>query len=115
MDKKLFFTLLSVLYVIILLLAASFLKIAEVTKPGADKSLHFIAFFALTLLLVFTFQSYKSRHKFTLSFAVALLIGLFIELLQLGLPSREFSLLDLLADLVGIILALVLAWSFSRQ
>jgi VanZ family protein len=72
-----------------------------VLRDISDKTTHFLAFYALALLVDFSFP--KSGMGF--SKVVALLTyGLLIEVIQGFLPHRTASLLDLFADGVGIAL-----------
>ena len=72
----------------------------EVRPPGLpwDKPAHALAFGALALL------AHRAWPDATLSrIAVALMgYGLLTELLQIGIPGRSFSVLDLAADAAGI-------------
>ena len=65
-----------------------------------DKFNHFFAFLTLYVLLSNGFTTLKLFHKVLL----LLLFGLQIEIVQSFLPQREFSLLDVVADSVGIAL-----------
>ncbi len=67
-----------------------------------DKANHFIAFFVLYILLSL---SYKLDTK--IKCLILLLFGIQIECVQHFLPFRDFSLLDILADSVGITLGVV--------
>lgn len=76
----------------------------KVQSTFNDKFNHLIAFGVLSFLSHIAFQSQQ-----WLKWAVALFgYGLFIELVQYFLPYREFSLLDLATDLLGIILYLII-------
>jgi VanZ family protein len=64
-----------------------------------DKVAHFVAFYVCALLLDFSFPD----SGFDLKKAVPLILyGLLIEIIQLYLSYRHFSLLDLLADAGGL-------------
>jgi VanZ family protein len=117
MNKKLIFTIITSAYLIVLLLGAFAFQVGtgESGTPGVDKVLHFIGFFILTVLLLLTFQYYKLNYRFVACFLIALGIGILIEAIQLGIPGREFSLWDLAADAAGILMALVLRWSFAKH
>jgi len=66
-----------------------------------DKVSHILAFYVLALFGDFSFP----EHKFDPGKIFLLLAyGLFIEIIQYFLPYRTFSLLDLLADAVGLVL-----------
>jgi VanZ family protein len=70
-----------------------------VLKDISDKANHIIAFYVLALLVDFSFP--KDRVEFSKVFAL-LSYGLLIEAIQNFLPNRTSSLLDVLADGVGI-------------
>lgn len=98
MLKKLFF-----IYLTIILYLAVTPQEVEVIKNSWDKLNHFAAFFVLYILLYFTFRKLDIFYKSLISFA----FGFFIESVQYFLPNREFSLFDILADIIGIILAIL--------
>jgi len=66
----------------------------------SDKLNHTIAFFVLALLLDLSFD-FKNKV-----YAISILMGyaLAIEVIQYFLPTREFSLLDIFADAVGVVM-----------
>lgn len=68
-----------------------------------DKANHFIAFFTLYVTLSFGYVKLKIQTKVLLLLA----FGLQIEIVQALLPNREFSLLDVFADAVGILLGVL--------
>ena len=70
-----------------------------VLKDISDKANHIFAFYVLALLVDFSFP--KDRLGFSKVFAL-LSYGVLIEVVQNFLPNRTSSLLDLLADGVGI-------------
>ncbi len=65
----------------------------------ADKLKHAAAFVVLTLLYGFGFGG-----KWLKIFGWMLLIGCFIEIVQYFLPYRDASILDIIADSIGIII-----------
>ena len=75
-----------------------------------DKFNHFFAFFVLYILLSFAFESMSKILKVIL----LLLYGIQIEVVQYFLPHRYFSLLDVFADFVGILLGIV-GYYFVRK
>ena len=70
-----------------------------------DKFIHMCVFFIMTIWLSgqYTFDSFK-KIGFLL-----FLFGAFIEIIQFVLPYRNGELLDLLANLLGIFIAIVVA------
>ena len=115
MSKKIILTIVLVVYLIILFIGAFAVNLgSEGSAPGSDKSLHFIGFFILSLLLIFTFKNYAAKRVYLKSLIIAIIIGIIIEIIQLFIPARSFSLLDLAADAGGIALAMMLTWSFSK-
>jgi len=116
MNKKIVFTVLSVIYLIILFIGAFAVKAGNISKASNfDKVLHFFGFLILAILLLVTFEHYKLGNKYVSVFIIALGIGILIEAIQLFIPGREFSLLDILADVLGVIVGLLLTWSFSKR
>jgi len=116
MNKKIILTIVSVVYLIILLIGAFAANLGSTpdSVPGFDKGLHFIGFFILTLLLIFTFKNYTGKRVYLKSLVIAIIVGIIIEVAQLFIPARTFSWYDLAADLGGIFLGMVLAWTFSK-
>ncbi len=68
-----------------------------------DKANHFIAFFTLYILFSLSYKDLKTLIKVIL----LLLFGIQIEIVQYFLPYRDFSLLDVIADFIGIILGVL--------
>lgn len=76
----------------------------KVQSTFNDKFNHLIAFGVLSFLCHIAFQAHQSIKWAAILFGY----GLLIELVQYFLPYREFSLLDLATDLLGIVLYLVI-------
>ena len=70
-----------------------------------DKALHFFGYFVLMLLCELAF---KPGHQIVLKLVLVVLYGLLIEGLQYFVPGREVSLLDALANLSGIVSAVLI-------
>ncbi len=75
-------------------------------KPGPevqgllnDKVAHFIAFFGLAFFIEVAFPEVKRAWKILVLFSY----GLLIEIIQLNLGYRDFSWLDWLADITGVL------------
>jgi len=96
--------------VAVVLLYFSVLTTPPVTPPEPDplwdKKLHFAGYAALTLALAYaTAQIRPRRRRVAAVVGVAIAYGLVIEVLQLPQPTRYFSLLDGLANAIGVVLA----------
>ena len=70
---------------------------------------HFIAFFYLSTLGLF---SYKTSFNQTAIFL--LVLSIVLELSHLIIPSRSFQSLDLIANLLGTLLAIVIIFFYKR-
>lgn len=81
-------------------LATTTVSIALVENSW-DKANHFIAFFVLYLLFDFGFKIFTTLGKVSL----LMLFAVQIEIVQHFIPNRYFSLLDVVADGVGIFIA----------
>lgn len=77
-----------------------------------DKLEHLVAFFVLSILLLLAYKF--SKPLFTTAIIMAL-FGMGIEVVQVYIPNRIFSMQDFLADIVGIVLALLVYRIFSRK
>lgn len=87
--------------VVIFILAIMPLKMPQFNASFGDKVNHIVAFLVLFFLL-------DKSYNFKILMRCCILIGygLFIEIVQSFLPYRTFSLLDLCADGIGLILGL---------
>jgi len=74
-----------------------------------DKANHFSAFFVLYILLSFSFRELSTYVKA----AILLLYGLQIEVVQSFIDGRFFSLLDVVADSIGIFIGIVVYAALS--
>ncbi len=85
--------------VVITYLATTSLEITVVSSIY-DKTNHFVAFLILSLLLDFSFP--YSRFN-TAKIYSLFMYGCLIEIIQYFLPHRMFSLLDIVADSLGLL------------
>jgi len=76
----------------------------EVLEGLWDKQNHFAAFFVLYVLLSFAY-THLSVYKKGI---ILLFVGFQIEVTQYFIPGRFFSLLDIVADSVGIVIGVVI-------
>jgi VanZ family protein len=99
------------------LVAISYLAFTPLEIPAVsrlnDKVSHILAFLYLALLWDFCWP----KSDWNITKALPLLgYGFFIEAVQAYLPHRHFSLLDLAADGLGLILyALILPWLLHNR
>jgi len=83
-----------------------------ISYPHADKLFHFIGFGAFALFCGLAFR----RLSYLWVILIASSLGVIVEVVQSFLPHRGFSYADMLADLIGIVSAIVvLHVSGSRQ
>lgn len=116
MSKKIIFTLVLLAYTALLFYGALSVELSpEPVTPGFDKVLHFVSFLVLSVLLFLTLDAFGLKWKPVLCFLIAMFLGLIIELAQRGIPGREFSLLDLAADFIGVVLGLILSMIFFKE
>lgn len=82
--------------------------------PNSDKLGHFILFGILTLSinLAFQFKSYRRVYLGTLIVSIFVLIE---EATQYFIPTRTMSIIDLIADGVGITLATIITWKLENR
>ena len=70
-----------------------------------DKFSHVFAFLVLAFLADFSFPEYSyNYYKITALFGY----GVLIEIIQYFIPNRQFSFYDMLADLIGLMLYMLL-------
>lgn len=74
----------------------------EVMEGLWDKQNHFIAFFVLYILLSLSIPQLSTLKKSGL----LLIMGFQIEAMQYFIPGRFFSLMDIVADSIGIIIGI---------
>ena len=75
----------------------------------SDKTLHFIAFSVLSLLLNLSYQITWRKSVLYLLFYAS-----FIEFSQYFIPNRCAEWLDILADSIGIGIGLLLYWAYKK-
>lgn len=76
----------------------------EIIESFWDKQNHFIAFLVLYILLGLAYRDFSTAKKTT----VMTLIAFQIEITQYFIPGRCFSLLDIAADAVGVVLGILI-------
>lgn len=101
-NIKLYRTIFFVYIIIVLIL--SVIQTPGALKIGGDKTKHVAAFVMFTLLF---FAAYKET-KFVFIFLWGLTFGILIEFIQYFVPWRSTELLDVVADVGGILIGFVL-------
>lgn len=99
----------SAAFFFIFLIAIEYLALTpaqiKLVENSWDKANHFIAFAALYVTLHFGF----CRLNLGAKFAILLAYGIQIEIMQSFVPNRYFSLLDIVADGIGIVFGILIA------
>jgi len=93
-----------VILLVIEFLATATVGVESVTL-GWDKLNHLFAFMVLYILMSLAFKDLGIVYKVLLLFA----FGLQIEIVQSFLPPREFSYLDISADIAGILFGFLIS------
>ena len=80
-----------------------------------DKIIHLISYAILCLIIFLIFETFKTKASIWVAFLFPTAYGIFIEILQLMITtSREFSLLDILSNTIGILIMTALI-SLKKQ
>ena len=69
-----------------------------------DKAVHFFTFFLLSALFL---MAYTFNRPLVVTVIFMTIFGLATELIQLYVPNRLFSFYDLIADILGVLAALI--------
>ena len=80
------------------------------TSGFIDKFLHFFAFFALTTLGLLS----KFKIKTLLMIALLIILGIFLEIIHFFHPYRVFELLDIVANMLGVLAGLGLNFFIKK-
>ena len=75
-----------------------------------DKANHFTAFMTLYILLSLAYRHLSVLMKIVLLLA----FGMQIEIVQSFIPGRDFSLFDVVADSVGIVIGIVVYYLYEK-
>jgi VanZ family protein len=81
-----------------------------VVENSWDKLNHFAAFFVLYILFNYGYKIFTTLGKVTLLF----LFALQIEIVQYFIPNRYFSLLDLLVNGAGVLIAIAVIGFYTK-
>jgi len=79
-----------------------------------DYLVHFGVYLAIAMYIIagrkFGFQLFRN-HSTTKSIIIVILLAVITELLQLAVPYRTFNPLDLVANVAGVAVCLLVCWS----
>jgi len=100
MNKKYFKLLFFATAIVVFILATVSDDHVHIHHQYADKIKHITAFFTLSLLLNRASSTIAHRLR---NMIALLLFGLFIEVAQYFIPSRDSDWMDVLADFIGIL------------
>ena len=82
-----------------------------IPNPMGTSINHALAFFYLTILGL---ASYLNERSFKKILIFLIVLSLFLELSHLFIPNRSFQSLDLFANLLGTLLAIVIIFFYKR-
>ena len=82
-----------------------------IPNPMGTSINHALAFFYLSILGL---MSYMRRAGFNQTLIFLIALSLLLELSHLIIPNRSFQSLDLLANLIGTLLAIVIIFFYKR-
>lgn len=117
MKRALYFLPAAIYYALIFFLSSRSYEI-DIDAPHLDKAVHCLEFAVLAFLLSFGFfKGLKSsfRGKVVLTVSIGVLLGLLDETHQYFVPLRQFEVLDLAFDSLGILLGLLAFLFISRR
>lgn len=97
------------------LVLSAYLGFADISLPH-DKLIHFITFFILSLMFYWLFETSSTRVIRNLTFIVCTLVGgIGSEFIQGLLPYRDFDPKDIIFNVLGSSLALVVSMVYHRK
>lgn len=80
--------------------------------------LHILSYFFLSFFLGLALSTSKKKtlkkNKYLLAILFCLLFGIFNELIQIFIPGRGFSILDIIYNFIGLSLAQILTASYRK-
>mgnify|MGYP001246419309 FL=1 len=106
MSKKNILVLIGIVYVSLISFGSlsSSNNISMLDFKYIDKIIHLISYAILCLIIFLIFETFKTKASICSAFLFSAAYGIFIEILQLMITTREFSLLDILSNTVGILI-----------
>ena len=80
----------------------------QITRDFIVSTNHVYAFFSISLLGLLTF---KKSNKLNILILYLLILSIILEILHLIIPERSFELADLLGNLIGVIILIIINYS----
>jgi len=125
--SRLLFSFISILYIAGIFLLAPSPIVQELSFFNPYSLLHIPLYGILTLLLIFSLfplkigfslknpTNHEDHSRFSFAGLIALTVAIADEIHQTYIPTRNGSLLDILIDLIGILIVLIIFPRFARQ
>lgn len=108
MEQKNLLLAVLIFYILGIIILASSPSVGKLSiVESHDKLLHLVEFFILAVILLKTLSLYKSKHPYLYTALFAAILVITSEAVQLFVPSRSFSLKDMMFDAMGIFIALI--------
>ena len=82
----------------------------QITRDFIVSTNHVYAFFLISLL---GFLTFKKSNKLNILILYLLILSIILEILHLIIPERSFELADLLGNLIGVIILIIINY-FSK-
>ena len=84
--------------------------------PHKDKILHYLAYIVLVVVWGVYFKYSKAKKPLKITFLSTLVFGIVLECVQEWInPTREFDLLDLLANCLGVITGIIIVRYYIKS
>lgn len=100
---------------VVLFIVTVYLGFSDTQLQINDKFMHFVAFFALTTAFYWIVETSRRRAINATLLVCTLVGGIGSEFLQSVLPYRDFDLYDIVANIAGSSLALLLSTLYHRR
>lgn len=116
--KKLIYFVPAIIYYILIFFLSSGSYGSKVDISFLDKGIHCLEFAILAFLISYGFfkgLKYSMKSKAIMTIMSGLLLGVSDEIHQYFVPQRQFEILDIIADGVGIIVGLCFYLYLSRR
>jgi VanZ family protein len=115
--KKIFWTTSLIVYILLILFGALLPNPSSIKMFGSHiQYFHLIGFMILSLILLKTLDVFGFRRIFIITLIFGIAFSYITEILQLLVPTRSFTYADMLTDIVGIVIGMVIyRWTFYRR